>query len=55
MDFNTLVAKADEAIARSNVIIQQAIADNIISRATSIEELSRQARVDQYFRTNNII
>lgn len=48
MTFEQLVAKADEAIERSNTIINQAIQDWIIKRATSIEELSHQARVKLY-------
>lgn len=55
MTFEQLVAKADKAIERSNTIINQAVQDWIIKRATSIEELSHQARVDQYFRANGII
>ena len=53
MDFQTLVAKADEAIARSNAIILQAIADNIILKATSIDD--NQERINKYFKDNGII
>ena len=52
MTTEKLVSMVDEAIARSNEIIDRAISDGIIKRSSSIIELSSQEKLKKYFEEN---
>ena len=52
MTTEKLVSMVDEAIARSNEIIEKAISDGIIKRANSNIELYSQEKIRKYFEEN---